>query len=159
VNEKGASSIAIPFGEVAEWYRSLPEGGLTRCYHCGEEGRLTGPPFSGLCVDREGCYTRQLLKRMDLWELEGSSMATCTHCGELGPVLRSEHHNGCVDSQACNRRRCDRNGHQPSVVEHRQCLTEDFAAAMENIGSNRWRLFRTCTLCDEILTSRTYSEA
>ncbi|MEA2213754.1 MAG: hypothetical protein QOF83_3702 [Solirubrobacteraceae bacterium] len=155
---EGTPAAIVPISEVADWYRSLPEGAPTSCYHCGREGELSGPPFSGLCMDRDDCYQRQLVVRMDVWEEGGSLMGYCAACREHGALLASHAGAMCVDYRSCNERRCERHGHQAGV-EERQCLTGDFAEAMENIGRNRWRLFRACVLCHEIVESRTYSEA
>ncbi len=112
---------------------ALPKGDPpTRCYHCGHEGEITPPGshFPQLCVDRLACGERQAERRSD----------------GINPV-------------AMNQARCLVDGHTPSIIVHRRCLTGGLVAALRNLGRNRWELWRPCIVCNEILASVEYDEA
>lgn len=76
---------------------------MKRCYDCGHEGELTGPPFSNLCVDRDACYARHLENRTRVWEDHGACVGRCAWCGAEGAVMFDPPQ--CVDDRGCNERR------------------------------------------------------
>lgn len=79
-----------------------------RCYHCNHEGPLTGPAYSGMCMDREACEARKLAQRELVWREYGFPEAACWICHEFGPVLLNPADPAskpvCVDNVACTQR-------------------------------------------------------